>query len=117
MSAQLHIAQSATPLIGERELTRRRILRALEARRRYRYVKPMVITTEDGWLVTSPCCSRNVDPDGGVIDIARILAGDEGWSLLVRNEARDGWRVHSVAARLDALLRVLCEDEERQFWP
>ena len=54
------------------ELDLRRIARAIQGRERYRYVKPHVIAAEAGYLVRSPCCSRNVDPAGGEIDIALL---------------------------------------------
>ncbi|PLK47794.1 MULTISPECIES: hypothetical protein [unclassified Uliginosibacterium] len=111
------LLKPANPLVSERELTRRRIARALGERKRYRYVKPAVTTTEEGWLITSPCCSRNVDPDGGVIDIARLSRHEGEWSLLARDASRSGWLIHATATRLEALLKILCEDEERVFWP
>ncbi len=107
----------ANPLVSERELTRRRIARALNGRKRYRYVKPSVTTTEEGWLITSPCCSRNVDPEGGVIDIARLERTESGWTLLARDSSRASWLVLATDTRLEGLLQILCEDEERVFWP
>jgi len=49
------------------ELDRRRIERALGSRKRYRYVSPIVRGVTGGYLVESPCCSRNIDAEGGVI--------------------------------------------------
>lgn len=109
--------QSVSPVVSERELMRRRIVRALNDRKRYRYVKPAVTTTEDGWLITSPCCSRNVDPEGGVIDIARLTRNETQWQLHARSTDRSSWTLHSTAARLEILLQHLCADEERVFWP
>ena len=54
------------------EVDRKRISKTLAERDRYKYVAPSVLPDVDGYLVRSPCCSRNVDPDGGEIDIARI---------------------------------------------
>jgi hypothetical protein len=54
------------------DFTQRRIERALRERARYRYVSPRVLRDADGFRIESPCCSRNVDPGGGVIDIARL---------------------------------------------
>lgn len=104
-------------VVSERELTRRRIERALHDRRRYRYVKPAVTTTEEGWLITSPCCSRNVDPDGGVIDIAWLTCRHEIWHLHARNAGRSEWELQASDPRLATLLELLCADEERVFWP
>ncbi len=54
------------------EFDLKRITRMLEHRVRYRYVTPVVQPIEEGYLVVSPCCSRNIDDSGGIIDIARI---------------------------------------------
>jgi hypothetical protein len=117
MAHILHLPKPSNPLVGAGEFTRRRIMRALSERKRYRYVKPAITQTADGWLITSPCCSRNVDPDGGVIDIARLICRAEEWTLMTRDAARTGWIEHATEARLDLLLQILCEDKERVFWP
>ena len=56
------------------EFDHKRIERALDQRERYRYVAPQVIADEDehGYRIESPCCSRNVEPAGGIIDIALL---------------------------------------------
>lgn len=104
-------------LVSAQELTRRQIVRALQARKRYRYVKPAVSCIAGGWLITSPCCSRNVDPEGGVIDIALLTHDGERWYLHVRSGDRSAWTLHNESPRLHPLLAILCEDEEREFWP
>ncbi|MDP2870743.1 hypothetical protein [Methyloversatilis sp.] len=104
-------------VVAESELLRRRVLRALERRERYRYVRPEVHASAEGWVVTSPCCSRNVDPDGGVIDIALLQRSAGGWTLSRRDHASASWVRHSKGVRLDTLLDVLCEDPQRVFWP
>jgi hypothetical protein len=110
--------QHAPPaVVAESELLRRRVLRALERRERYRYVRPEVQASGEGWVVTSPCCSRNIDPDGGVIDIALLQRSAGGWILSRRDHAGARWVRHSKGARLDTLLDVLCEDPQRVFWP
>lgn len=110
-------ASSATVLVGAGELVRRRVLRALAARGRYRYVQPALEDTPLGWVITSPCCSRNIDPDGGVIDIARLQQADGHWLLYSRDHALDCWVLHSRSRTIDAPLRALCEDPQRVFWP
>ena len=40
-------------LVAEHELVRRRVLRAIKQRRRYRYAKPTVQTVDAAWLITS----------------------------------------------------------------
>lgn len=120
-----------------RDLIAHRVLRALAERVRYRYVQPRVWRDGDGFRVESPCCSRNVEPDGGVIDIALLLppgviapsaeAADPvppdslpnatQWRLYARDHAQGTWRFHEQATQMDALLDMLCLDAQRVFWP
>jgi len=93
------------------DLVRVRIERALRDRVRYRYVHPLVQRVDEGYLVTSPCCSRNVDPEGGVIDIARIEPLDGGgWLLCARDHVAARWVQHDEAPLLEPLLDMLCQD-------
>lgn len=111
-----------------------RVLRALAERVRYRYVQPRVWREGDGFRIESPCCSRNIQHDGGVIDIAWLLppgvphtteTGDaEGWPaaanlwrLYSRNHGQACWQLQEQADKLDDLLDVLCLDSQRVFWP
>jgi hypothetical protein len=100
------------------ELDLRRIERALRNRERYRYVTPSVVATDDGYLVRSPCCSRNVDPAGGEIDVAwlRWSGGDRGWELLGRDHGGGRWIADASFARLADLLNRLNHDPDRKFW-
>ncbi|WP_341674844.1 hypothetical protein [Niveibacterium sp. SC-1] len=107
----------ASQLVGEAELVRRRVMRALRSRQRYRYVAPEVSFGSSAWFVRSPCCSRNVDQAGGVIDIARIEHSDGSWLLYNRDHAEQLWVMHGRHGSLGALMGVLCADEERCFWP
>lgn len=95
-----------------------RIERALAQRVRYRYVKPTVSREGEAYLITSPCCSRNVDPDGGVIRIALLspLAGG-GWLLSSHDHAAGQWLQHDEAPHLQSLLDEVCLDPGRVFWP
>jgi hypothetical protein len=101
------------------ELDLRRIRRALESRRRYRYVEPRVVGIAGGYRIESPCCSRNIDPAGGMIDIARLdeVAGSGHWLLHCRDHARQRWVVHGRVDSLREALAVLCDDPDRLFWP
>jgi len=101
------------------ELDLRRIRRALESRRRYRYVEPRVVGIAGGYRIESPCCSRNIDPEGGVIDIARLLPWphDGRWLLQYRDHGQQQWVTHAFFASLSDALAVLGEDPDRQFWP
>ncbi len=96
----------------------KRIQRALEQRRRYRYVTPLLLKTANGYRIQSPCCSRNVDPNGGVIDIALLLfdVRKSKWRLLRKDHAIGVWELDSEFPRLADLLDHLNEDAERCFW-
>jgi len=99
------------------DLDRRRIQRALRERVRYRYVQPQVDRVDAGYMITSPCCSRNVDPDGGVIEIAWIQPFEAGWRLYSRDHANHAWILREASDQLQVLLDVICVDAERVFWP
>lgn len=96
----------------------RRIERALRSRKRYRYVTPRVAAMRGGYRIESPCCSRNIDPDGGVIDVALLLhdALASCWRLYRKDHARGAWQLHSTHDRLIELLDRLNDDPERSFW-
>jgi hypothetical protein len=95
-----------------------RIDRALRQRVRYRYVQPTVSRHElGGWVVSSPCCSRNIDPTGGVIDIAWLEPLDDAWALYFRDHVRDQWVLHDESRHLQPLLDEICLDPTRVFWP
>lgn len=107
------------PAAHPNEFDLRRIARALDGRRRYRYVSPQVHAVPGGYRIDSPCCSRNVDPSGGVIDIALIEHRPQAacaWQLYARDHATGDWRLHGSHARLADALAVLCADPQRQFW-
>jgi hypothetical protein len=108
------IASPAQP----NEFDFRRIERALEQRRRYRYVTPTLTKTANGYRVQSPCCSRNVDPDGGLIDIALLLFDERkgNWRLLRKDHTVGVWELDSEFPRLAELLEHLNEDAGRSFW-
>jgi hypothetical protein len=111
------IGDAATS-VQPNEFDYRRIQRALEQRRRYRYVAPLLFKTANGYRVRSPCCSRNVDPDGGVIDIALLLFDERkgNWRLLRKDHEIGVWEFDSEFPRLAELLNHLNEDAERRFW-
>ncbi len=118
------------------DLIAHRVLRALAERVRYRYVQPRVWRDGEGFRIESPCCSRNIEPNGGVIDIALLLppgtvgepdlARDDAahigvdatlWRLYARNHAQGTWQLHEQARQMDELLDMLCLDAQRVFWP
>ena len=111
------------------DLTRHRLERALRARVRYRYVKPSVLREGESFRVQSPCCSRNVDSTGGLIDIAllepmAVLASGKAsdhppplWRLCSRNHLGASWETRYEDQQLEELLERLCLDPDRLFWP
>jgi len=100
------------------DFTQRQIERALRNRARYRYVRPRVVRVPEGYRIESPCCSRNVDPQGGLIDIAWLAQDADGlWYLHARNHAKQRWVAQCASHDLPALLDILCVDAARVFWP
>ena len=100
------------------DLDRKRIERAIKARKRYRYVTPRVLGTEGGYRIESACCSRNIDPDGGIVDIALMIfdPDQEAWQLFRKNHDTRVWELDSIHDRLKELLELLNADSERRFW-
>jgi hypothetical protein len=112
-------ARRATPRLGVlQDLTAARIVRALGARLRYRYVQPHVQAVPQGWLITSPCCSRNVDPEGGDIPIAWIECTKAGaWRVHAYDHVHRQWVAHADHNDLPDLMQAVCADVHRVFWP
>ncbi len=100
------------------DVDRKRIERALANRGRYRYVTPVVRPAVRGYRIESPCCSRNVDQNGGAIDIARIEFGLQlcRWRLYRRDHRRNEWEFYAEYATLAALVNELNKDLRRAFW-
>jgi hypothetical protein len=98
-------------------MDRVRIVRALRHRTRYRYVQPHIDSAEEGWIIKSPCCSRNVDPTGGVIDIAWLQPLQNAWALHHKDQLNQQWVLHAESRHLQPLLDELCLDPLRLFWP
>lgn len=109
-----------------------RILQALAARQRYKYVQPRVLRMgqahalgadqsagqDPGWLVVSPNCSRNIDPEGGEIPIAWLQPLADGrWRLHAHDHARGQWCAEPEDLRLADALARLSEDPRRVYWP
>ncbi|MFG1400118.1 DUF3024 domain-containing protein [Roseixanthobacter pseudopolyaromaticivorans] len=111
-------SRSARMSAHPNELDRRRIVRGLKARRRYRYVEPSVVDVDGGYRIASPCCSRNIDAEGGIIDVALLLFEPENeiWRLFWKNHKTGTWELHSVHVRLASILEQLNMDDERTFW-
>jgi hypothetical protein len=107
-----------TTQLHPNEFDRKRIERALEARQRYRYVAPCVVAIEDGYRIESPCCSRNVDAEGGIIDVALIEyhAPLKTWHLYRKDHVQAEWILESSYGRLHEALDKLKEDPDRLFW-
>jgi len=114
--AAVAVTPVAARVVAASELAYRRVVRALRARRRYRYVRPEVRRQDAGFVVVSPCCSRNVDPAGGPIDIAWIEPDGATWRLHRRDHAAGRW-ARCAEGPLPRLLDLLCADPQRLFWP
>lgn len=119
-----HVALPAVPaaVFGAgrqpNEVDLRRISRALEKRVRYRYVSPTVEPVAGGYRIISPCCSRNIDGAGGVIDIA-WLEYDEVismWNLYCKDHKRKKWLLYASSLQLNELMACLINDLFRVFW-
>ena len=100
------------------EFDLRRITRLLAQRVRYRYVEPEVQAITSGYQIVSPCCSRNIDAGGGMIDIARLeyVYAEGIWRLYHKDHQQGVWKLHSVAPILQMLISQLNEDPSRVFW-
>ena len=100
------------------DLDLKRIERALRARKRYRYVRPKVLAVAGGYRIESPCCSRNIDADGGIIDVALLQYDLEQstWQLYRKDHRNGTWEFHSTCLRLPKVLERLNTDPERKFW-
>ena len=98
------------------EVDLKRIVRLLKKRVRYHYVSSSVQAVAGGYRIVSPCCSRNIDRSGGLIDIARIEWEAGVWTLYSRDHACKCWLIHTQASRLDLLMDCLNEDGKRVFW-
>jgi hypothetical protein len=112
-------AAACSPVSGQvHDLLQHRLERALRERVRYRYVQPNVLAEGDSYRIESPCCSRKVDPTGGMIDIALLVphAGNS-WCLCSRDHANHTWVARFQNESLDTVLDLLCVDSDRQFWP
>lgn len=94
------------------------IERALKERVRYRYVQPVVLHEGEGFRIEAPCCSRNVNREGGVIDIALLAPSPDGrWALHRRDHTSGTWVLADGALNLGEALDTVCVDAERTFWP
>ncbi len=103
------------------------IVQALAGRTRYRYVQPLVqplpMGEGLGWVIVSPNCSRQIDPNGGHIPIAWLapaqaeVKADTLWQLHARDHARRKWVPVAGAMSLDDALECICQDPLGHFWP
>jgi len=112
------VVQQGSAVHHPNEFDRHRIGAMLVHRRRYRYVQPTVVPESSGYRIESPCCSRNLEPDGGVIDIARLeFVIGRCWRLFRKEHQSGQWQLHGVYASLRAALAPVNADPKRLFWP
>lgn len=116
---QLTVPAQPTVPSQPNEVDRKRIERALAARKRYRYVSPRIRIVEGGYIIESPCCSRNVDPTGGCIEVALLQyePGENPWRLYRKDHDRGQWHLHGTFYALMELLSEVNTDPLRLFWP
>ena len=114
----------AAPAPGARvvALDAHRIRQALAGRTRYQYVRPRVEPEGRGWKIVSPNCSRNIDPQGGDIDIAWFEPGadttaPDHWRLFARDHGRRAWVCRADGLSLAQALALVCADPDRVYWP
>ena len=120
MSIAARMTHQAEPALQAQpnELDLRRVQNAIKARKRYRYVSPDVRAVPNGYLIRSENCSRNIDPEGGEIDIALIrwIGERNEWELLRKDHAAGSWVEDSRYARLPELLLRINHDPQKSFW-
>jgi len=111
-------ATVTTGVMQPNEFDRQRVARAIASRKRYRYVSPSVHAVRDGYVIRSPCCSRNVDSAGGVVDVAllKYRQGPRPWALYRKEHDTGEWCLHAGYERLQELLEQLKVDPLRLFW-
>jgi hypothetical protein len=96
---------------------RKHVERALKERVRYRYVSPALRVVEGGFRIESPCCSRRVDADGGMVDIALLLRSRPGeWELYRKDHPAAQWLLHGTYKWLSDLLEELKKDPQQKIW-
>jgi hypothetical protein len=100
------------------DVDRKRIERALDGRKRYRYVTPEVTSIASGYEIRSPCCSRRIDQAGGVVPIARLLhsTGTHPWQVYRKDHALGVWELHAECSSLARVLELILEDPDQSFW-
>lgn len=109
---------TAMPPAHPNDFDLKRIERAITSRKRYRYVSPKVEGVTDGYRIESPCCSRNIDPEGGIVDVALLQYDREHgtWHLFRKDHVSGTWEFDSGYDRLIELLERLNADPDRKFW-
>jgi hypothetical protein len=117
MAASNAATSAVAGLYRPNAFDRKHVERALRERARYRYVTPAVQIVEGGFRIESPCCSRRVDVDGGLVDVALVLCPQPGeWKLYRKDHSAARWILHDTYRWLFDLLEELKMDPQQKFW-
>ncbi len=118
MVASSHSGVAFSTSFHPNELDKKRIERSLKSRKRYLYVSPLVRPIDSGYRIESPCCSRNIDAEGGVVDIALLefCAETGNWRLYRKDYPHNTWELENAYSRLADALAELNTDPGRKFW-
>lgn len=100
------------------DIDRKRTERALKSRERYRYVSVNISVVSGGYLIESPCCSRNIGVEGGVMDVAMLQhdGTSASWHVFRKDHKQGIWKLHPTHRHLAAVTDLLNTDPERVFW-
>ncbi len=117
MAASNASTATASTVYQPNAFDRKHVERAIQQRTRYLYVTPALHLVEGGFHIESPCCSRRVDAEGGMVDIALLLCPQPGtWMLNSKDHSTAKWLLHGTYKWLCDLLEELKKDSQQKFW-
>ncbi len=117
MTGSIASAASVEGVYQPNAFDRKHVERAIKQRARYLYVTPALHRVKGGFRIESPCCSRRVDAEGGVVDVALLLCPQPGvWMLYSKDHSTAKWMLHGRYKWLCDLLEELKKDPQQKFW-